>query len=66
LLVISASPGILLWFPSYASHAKRAIAAKVHLLAATSSLAGMGILGILERGGLTVAAIALICTHLVY
>ena len=66
LLVLSAAPGIFLWFPNHASHAKRAFAAKAHLLMVTSSLAGMGILGILERGGLIFVAIALICTNLVY
>jgi diguanylate cyclase (GGDEF)-like protein len=65
-LALSAAPGIVLWFRNHASHAKRAIAAKAHLFMVTSSLAGMGILGILERGGLIFVAIALICTNLVY
>lgn len=65
-LVISAAPGLLLWLQNKVAHSTRVIAVKVHLVTLTTSLAGMGILGILERGGLVLVAIALLCTNLVY
>lgn len=66
MVVLSALPGLLLWFPHRFTPPRLEVIANLHLFALTSSLAGMGLLGILERGGLVVVAMALLCVNLVY
>lgn len=64
-LLLSALPGMALWVPGYTDRLKAA-AARAHPIALTSSLAGLGILGIVERGSLVLLAISLISTNLVF
>lgn len=66
VLVLSAVPGLALWMPDKVGQSLLAVSGRIHLVALTSSLAAMGILGIAERGGLVLLAIALLCTNLVY
>jgi diguanylate cyclase (GGDEF)-like protein len=66
-LACSTLPGLLLWWmPKRLDPRVAAIAGRVHLVALTASLLGLGVLGIVERGGLVLMAIALLCTNLVY
>jgi diguanylate cyclase (GGDEF)-like protein len=64
-LLLSALPGLALWAPRYSTQLKTA-AAKAHLFLLTASLAGLGVLGIVERASLVMLAISLICTNLVF
>jgi diguanylate cyclase (GGDEF)-like protein len=66
LLVLSTIPGVFLWLPKRWSSDRLELISGLHLVTLTSSLAGMGALGILERGGLVLVAIALLCVNLVY
>lgn len=65
-LVLSAAPGLVLWMPKKVGQSLLVASGRIHLIVLTSSLAAMGILGIAERGGLVLLAIALLCANLVY
>lgn len=64
-LILSAIPGMALWVPRY-SKQFHAVAARTHLIALTSSLAALGVLGIVERASLVLIAISLISGNLVF
>lgn len=64
-LFLSALPGLALW-TTRCPKRLQATAARAHLVALTFSLAGLGVLGIVERGSLVLLAISLLCTNLVF
>lgn len=65
-LILSSLPGLALWMAQRLDDTRRAMACKAHIVALTSALAGLGILGIPERGSLVLFAIALLSANLVF